>query len=64
MLITRPLDTAHFPAPVKCPLCGHIAAFTIADSFMACTSQECDPSATTWSLLDALFRVLAGQAQR
>lgn len=58
--ITRPLDVAHFPAPQVCIECGQMTAFHVGDKW-ACTSTECDPAAATWCLLDALFRVLAGE---
>ena len=62
MSITRPLNIGHFPAPVLCTRCGHVAAFEVAGQF-ACTSQECDPHAAMWFALDALFHALANQAK-
>jgi hypothetical protein len=61
-MITRELDTRHFPEPIKCPACGQSAAFQLSAHHLACTSQECDPSGTMWSLLDRVYRMLASQA--
>jgi hypothetical protein len=53
--ITRPLDVAHFPPPVPCPVCGHLAGFRAAGALW-CTWPACDAGAALWRALDRYFR--------
>lgn len=53
-MIVRTLDTAYWPPPAPCPVCGHSSAFRVGGALW-CTSIDCDPHAVAYLALDRHF---------